>query len=248
MQERFGGSVPTMHEQNSLLRLPEFPQERRTAHQYVRDTLRRAILSGALAGGTRLVQADIAAQLKVSTTPVREALRDLAADGLILFDAHRGAIVRELSIAELVEVYDIRKALEPLAIRRAVEHLSDQEIDAAAALQDRMDAERDPGVWADLNAQFHWMLERTSDSPHLRSIVKSMQDIARVYVAHSLKMEPHRIAAGNREHREFLEAMRSRDADEAMALHVKHLEATLDSILSSGKLERATTSVRKNTS
>lgn len=236
-----------MHEQNSLLRLPEFPQERRTAHQFVRDTLRRAVLSGALSGGTRLVQADIAAQLKVSTTPVREALRDLAADGLILFDPHRGAIVRELSVAELVEVYQIRKALEPIALRRAVEYLTDEEIDAAAALQDRMDAEHDPGVWTDLNGQFHWMLERTTDSPHLRSIVKSMQDIASIYVAHSLKMEPHRIAEGNREHREILDALRRRDPDKAAALHIKHLDATLDSILSAGNLDNATTSVRKNT-
>lgn len=231
---------------NSPMRLPEFPQERRTAHQFVRDTLRRAILNGVLTGGTRLVQAEIAAQLKVSTTPVREALRDLAADGLILFDPHRGAIVRELNIGELVEVYEIRKALEPLAIRKAIEHLSDEQLDEAAALQDKMDSESDPGTWADLNWQFHWSLERAADSPHLQSIVKSMQDIASIYVAHSLKIEPGRIAAGNREHREFLDALHRRDADKAAAVHVQHLDATLDAILSSGNLDSSTTEVRKS--
>lgn len=219
------------------MELPEFPQERRTAHQFARETLRRAILSGALVGGTRLVQADIAAQLKVSTTPVREALRDLAADGLILFDPHRGAIVHELDVSELVEVYEIRQALEPLAIRKATGHLSDDELDTAAALQARMDRETDPGAWADLNWQFHALLERAANSPRLLSVVKSMQDTAAIYVGHSLKVEPERIAEGNREHRELLDALRRRDADSAAAILRAHLDATLRSVLASRSLE-----------
>ena len=70
---------------------------RQTAHEFVRSVLRRAILSGELAGGTRLVQAELAAVLEVSTTPVREALRELASEGLVRFDPHRGAVVQELS-------------------------------------------------------------------------------------------------------------------------------------------------------
>lgn len=220
-----------------MIELPEFPQERRTAHQFVRDTLRRAILSGALAGGTRLVQADIAAQLKVSTTPVREALRDLAADGLILFDPHRGAIVHELHVGELVEVYEIRKLLEPLAIRKATQHLTDEQLATAAALQDKMEQEQDPGAWADLNWQFHALLERAANSPRLLSIVKSVQDTAAIYVGHSLKVEPERIAEGNREHRELLDALRRRDPDKAAEVLTAHLDATLRAVMESRSLE-----------
>ena len=86
-----------------------FSATRQTAHEYVREVLRRAILSGDIPVGSRLVQAELATTLEVSTTPVREALRDLASEGLIQFDPHRGAVVSELSGEELQEIYEIRR-------------------------------------------------------------------------------------------------------------------------------------------
>jgi DNA-binding GntR family transcriptional regulator len=235
-----------MPDESPLAGLVEASQERRTAHQFVRDTLRRAILNGALVSGARLVQADIASQLKVSTTPVREALRDLIADGLILFDPHRGAIVRGVDMAELVDVYEIRKALEPLAIRKAALRITHEELAAAEALQGRMATEKDAAAWADLNSQFHSLLERAAGSPRLESIVKSLQDASAIYVAHSLKLDRRRMAAGNREHRSLLAALRKRDADRAGQVLIAHLEATLQGILASrsadGRKRRPSTS------
>ena len=77
---------------------------RRTAHEFVKDSLRRAILRGDLSGGSRLIQADLATMLNVSTTPVREALRDLATEGFITLDRHRGGVVRELNWSEMEEI------------------------------------------------------------------------------------------------------------------------------------------------
>lgn len=218
-----GGGVPD---------LLAFSEPRRTAHQFVRETLRRAILSGGLAAGVRLVQADIAAQLEVSTTPVREALRDLSADGLIHFDPHRGAIVRELDMNELTEIYEIRESLETLAVRKAAERISDAELKAAKSLQDKMNAETDLGAWVMLNAQFHALIVKAARSPRLESIISNLQDTATIYVAHSLNEAPNRVKGGNREHRELLTALRQHDGDRAAKVLTKHLESTLDTILS----------------
>ncbi|HEX9343136.1 MAG TPA: GntR family transcriptional regulator [Actinomycetota bacterium] len=212
---------------SGLLRVEE---QRRTAHEFVRDTLRRAILSGALAGGTRLVQADIAAQLNVSTTPVREALRDLAADGLIRFDPHRGGVVNTIDAAEFQEIYEIRKRLEPYAVRRAAERISAKDLDAAAALAAAMEAEPDPGAWTELNWRFHGMLVQAARSPRLLSVVKSAQDAAALYVARSLQETPSRVEQGNAEHRALLEAMRRRDGDTVERILVEHLEGTLGAL------------------
>ncbi len=92
--------------------------------QYVRSILRKAILNGELTSGSRLVQAELAAMLDVSTTPLREALRDLATEGPVQFDPHRGAIVTELSEDDLHDIYELRLVLEPLAMRQAVDKVS----------------------------------------------------------------------------------------------------------------------------
>jgi DNA-binding GntR family transcriptional regulator len=201
-----------------------------TAHEFVHDTLRRAVLSGALPGGTRLLQADIAAQLSVSTTPVREALRDLAAEGLVVFKPHSGAVVRELNIVELAELYDIRRALEPLAIRRAAALISPEEIAAAQALAREMEQENDPARWTELNRRFHHVVEEASQAPLILSVLKGVQDIAAIYVAHVLARRPSRIASGNKEHRALLAALRKHDGEAAARLQAAHLDATLQAI------------------
>src|SRR5687767_15583832 len=116
---------------------------RRTAHEFVKDSLRRAILRGDLSGGARLIQADLAAMLNVSTTPVREALRDLATEGLITLDRHRGGVVRELNWQEMEAIRLIRHQLEPLAVRLVVENITDAELDEAERFRGRMAKERD---------------------------------------------------------------------------------------------------------
>lgn len=215
-----------------LARSPEATQ-RLTAHEFAHVTLRRAILAGRLAGGTRLVQADLAAQLSVSTTPVREALRDLAAEGLVVFKPHVGAVVRELNMDELVELYEIRKSLEPLSIRRAASRITAAELAEARRLARLMEAERDPVQWAELNWQFHSVLEEAADAPFIQSVLKGVQDIAAIYVSHSLALQPGRIASGNKEHRALLAALRKRDEEAAARVLTEHLDATLRTILAS---------------
>ncbi len=206
-------------------------RERLTAHQYAKDALRHAILSGSLPGGARLVQAELAAELGVSTTPIREALRDLVAEGLIIFDPHRGALVRALNVAEVQEVYAIRRVLEPLAVRMATERITKAELAEASRLLKQMEGCADPAEWVQLNWQFHSLLESAAQSPLLESMVKSVQDIATLYVAHSVKQFPQRLREGNREHRALLSAIRRKDPDQASEILVRHLDGTLKVVL-----------------
>jgi DNA-binding GntR family transcriptional regulator len=197
----------------------------------VRETLRRGILTGTIPSGTRLVQAEVAARLQVSTTPVREALRDLVADGLAVFRPHLGVVVRKLDMDELIEVYEIRKALEPLAIARAAQRISAERLAAAADLQARMDAEQEPGAWANLNWQFHAMLEQGADAPLLQPLIENVRAMATLYVAHSLQVEPERLMSGNDEHKALLAALQERDGAKASEILVAHLQGTMEAIV-----------------
>jgi len=201
-----------------------------TTHQFAYELLKRAILRGTLQGGARLVQADIAAELNVSITPIREAMRDLAAEGLIQIDPHRGGVVREVSLEDVREVYYLRKLLEPVAARRAVKRISQGTIEAAAKLQAEMDAERDPGRWVELNRLFHGVLLDAAESPRLAGMIGMLQDAATLYVAHTVKLRPIRLDSGNTEHRAILDAFIRRDAKSAQRLVVNHLNSTIDII------------------
>ncbi len=205
--------------------------ERLTAHEIVRETLRGAILRGDLPGGTRLVQAELAAHLNVSNTPVREALRDLASDQLVRFHPHRGAVVHKLEMEELREIYEIRKALEPLAIRLAASRITRKQLKEASDLQVRMDKEADPGAWVEKNRKFHALLESSAQSPRLASVVKGVRDSASLYVAHAVHLDPGLVESGNADHRGILAALRRGDADGAAELLRRHLDTTLQAIL-----------------
>jgi DNA-binding GntR family transcriptional regulator len=201
---------------------------RQTAHEYVRDILRHAILNGDLSGGARLVQAEVAAELGVSTTPVREAFRDLAAEGLIRLDAHRGAIVHEFDMAELQEIYELRQALEPMCMRRVVDRITEEELARARSLQDGMDeCDDDVADWVTLNRDFHALITEASRSPRLIAILQSLRDSAAMYVGMGLRSVPKQRSVGNAEHHRLLEALEARDADAAAAAILEHMSGTM---------------------
>lgn len=203
---------------------------RTTAHESVRERIRQAILSGGLPTGSRLVQSQIARQLGVSTTPVREALRDLASEGLVEFDSFRGAVVHEPTLDEVEDVYEIRTVLEPIAIRRAVARISDQHLARAEALMEEMEQESDPVAWVGLNRQFHAILLQAGVSKRLEGILRTLNDAATAYIALSLALGPHRMATANAGHQDLLEAYRRRDVDEAVDVATRHLAGTVEII------------------
>ncbi len=197
---------------------------RQTAHEYVHRVLRRAILSGDLPGGARLVQSEIAEQLGVSTTPVREALRNLTSEGLIDFDAHRGGVVRRLSAEELSEILELRKLLEPHSIRRAAERISEETIAQLEQLWEALDGETDIPTWVDLNRQFHRLHNKASGLPRLQALLIPLQDATATYTGQAVRWSPELFRRAQKDHRAIIEGLRRRDGDALEATILRHIQ------------------------
>ena len=208
------------------------PEERtsdpyRTAQAVVADRIRRAILSGQLAPGSRLLQAQVADEMRTSTTPVREAIRELAGEGLLDLDPHRGVVVHRPDIEELDEVYRIRKLLEPVAIAATVKGITEAQLKTADDLLNQMDDADDVTEWAILNAAFHGLLADASRMPILRSHLVKLRNLSTLYIASQIHRHPDRVVQANAEHRAILEACKARDVRRAQEIEVAHLEHTL---------------------
>jgi len=208
-------------------RLPRL-ENWRTAQDFAKETMRRAILRGDLPGGTRLIQADLAAQLGVSTTPVREALRDLAAAGLIRLDRNRGGVVRELNWQEMEEIREIQEQLTPLAIASAIEAVTDDDLREAEALSRQMEEVTDPATWVDLNLHFHFLFYQAAGGGRLSAILKSLEEGSTLYVAQAQRWHPEIRRRANEDHKALVAAFRKRDADKAIAALAGHAAISID--------------------
>ncbi len=197
---------------------PEF----RTATGFVEETLRRAILSGVLEGGTALRQDELAERFGVSRMPVRDALKHLEAQALVTFLPNRGAVVTELSAADAADIMGLRRVLEPAALALSIPHLTAADLARAAEAIADMDAETDPGRMGELNRRFHMSLYARAGRPRLLGLIE----------AHFAESDPvlrfHLAALGSAEmgqdaHRAILAAAARGDVEAACALLSAHI-------------------------
>lgn len=201
-----------------------------TAHQHVLSMLRPAILDGSIPTGMRLVQTAIADQLEVSTTPVREALRDLASEGLVVIDPHHGAIVKSLTIEEVQEIYQLRIMLEPLMVRQAIKNLTPSRAKQIQKFIIAMDQEPEPAEWVQLNLEFHSVLNDIGSPNKLSDIVANLRDCSARYVSLSVQVYPNLMDEANLDHQELLDLYLSRDEEKSVELTIRHLQSTLTRI------------------
>ncbi|WP_232716772.1 GntR family transcriptional regulator [Gordonia metallireducens] len=202
-----------------------------TANLDVAERLRSAIVSGNLAAGTRIVQSDIASRLGVSITPVREALRQLEAEGLVDFDAFRGATIHRTSRDELIEVYELRKTLIPASVTAAVHELSDEKLDEAERLAESMTMDMPASDWVEANRRFHWLVDTCDSRPRTRAILGNLTDLSTLYVGMTIVNEEARRSRAQADHLEMVQIARRRDVDAAVSLAIAHLDDTLRSAL-----------------
>jgi DNA-binding GntR family transcriptional regulator len=210
------------------LRIDVSRSRRVTAVDLVRDALRSAILRGDLPGGSRLVQTEIAAQLDVSTTPVREAMRDLASEGLITLDSHRIGTVRKPDWEEMVEITDIRRSLEPLAIPRAMAGITSEELAEAKQIANDLAEEEDLGSWVQTNIRFHSIFHRATRGRRLAGMLVALEEAGGVFVAQAQRLHPETRRKAVADHFALLDAFSSGDADRALEIQYGHINLPLE--------------------
>ena len=197
-------------------------EQAKSAPQVVYDALRDLIIRGVYEGGQPLRQDELAARFGVSRIPVREALRQLEAEGLVAYEANRGAVVSSLSLADALEMLDIRIALEGRAMRLAVPNMTDDDLSRIGQLIDAYGKARKPTDAERLNRDLHIALYAPCDRPRLLALIRDNFDNAsrftRVRVSLATGRErPHR------EHEEIFQACRAGEADRAGMLLEAHL-------------------------
>ena len=212
------------------LRLDAASSARLTAVELVRNTLRSAILRGDLPGGTHLIQTEIANQLGVSTTPVREAMRDLAAEGLITLDSHRVGTVHTHERDEMVEIVEIRRSLQQMAIHRAVANITEPELAQARDLARELTEEDDLGTWVQKNIDFHSIFHIATGTTRLKGVLLSLEEAAGIFVAQAQRLHPEIRRRAVEDHFALLDAYENRDAARALEIEHDHVSLPLEAL------------------
>jgi len=211
---------------------------RQTGVDRARDAVRSMILRGEMAQGSRVTLPDVARRIGTSVTPVREALRDLAATGLVDIDPHKGARVHVPTAAELSETYTLRSMLESRAMAEVAELPEEDRVVActlAARSAGQMDSESDVATWVMLNRDFHGHLAEPLRTtwPVLFSLVDSLRSRSLLSAATALRAHPGLLPRANRRHRDLVEAIRKGNSARAAQLTAEHLDRTLQILLKS---------------
>lgn len=202
-----------------------------TAEEEAYNFLLEAICCGRYRKGDRLIAEDIAGEIGMSRMPVREAFRRLDAQGLVTLRPNRGAIVSGLDIDELHEVFEMRSALEGLAVRVAVAHIGERQLAALERLLDEMDDYRDESAeWVSRHRKFHEYLCSLSGRPRLLKQISALYSLIEAPMRLWLQHVDKPLSA-RQEHAVILNAIRAGNAEQAEAVVREHIEGTVPELI-----------------
>jgi DNA-binding GntR family transcriptional regulator len=207
--------------------------------QKVYHLLKTEIVKGVLKPGTKLLEVKIAEQLGVSRTPIREALKQLAAEGFVKMIPNQGMMVNKVSIKDIQEVLQIRGVLEGLAARLAAELIKKEEIKILEKYIRQMECytnKNDFLAFSEIDAKFHELILNVCKNSRLIQIRKNLSDQAHRYRIRSLSVSG-RLKHSLKEHQEIVEALKRKDSEQADRLSQKHIENVLTNILIHEKKE-----------
>jgi DNA-binding GntR family transcriptional regulator len=222
--------------------MPELASPREKSEQglaqAIAEDLKRQIYSGGIQPGERINEAALALSMGTSRGPIREAIRILTGLGLVTAVPNRGVFVREISVREMLEIYELRALLFGYAAEHACDHLDDKSRQQMEALLDQMDAACEAGegtVYYELNLRFHDLLLELSGNRRAQQAydehVKELHLFRRRYFN-----APGNMRRSNADHRAIFEAIAKNDARRAKTLAERHVMAGRERLLA--RLER----------
>ena len=209
------------------------PARRRGLADEVADRIREAIFTGAYAPGVQLREVELSGVMDVSRGPVREGLRFLEREGLVRVAWHRGATVTTLSADDVAELHTLRGALEDLAVHQVIADASDEDLDALAKTAAAMERVEDPHEMVRCDILFHDAVFAASGHRRLAEAWDGIRCQVHLFLLTRIGLStegylqciPH-------EHQELVSALRSRDADAALALFAEHRRHAIDVVTS----------------
>ena len=205
-----------------------------TKQESIADRLRTLILTRHLRPGERLVQNQLAAQLGVSRTPVREALYELASDGLVVLSPHKGASVADFSLEDLKDIYSIRIPLEGYGANLATRHISPKDLEQLQSLVYQMEdlfKRGDRWKLLEVNREFYATFYTIAGRKRLYDLIMKHLDMAGLYRRMAFAVEDH-YAGTVTEHAELLDLVKQGDASEVERRTRAGLEQTVATLTS----------------
>lgn len=207
----------------SALRSLHVPTGHGSSTDGVTDTLREAILGGIVSPGTWLREGELSTTLGVSRTPVREALRRLADEGLTHREVHRGSVVAPMSIEDILAVYTVRANLEGLAARLAAAHATTETVAAMRAIHDEMQRAAGAGERvATLNLELHRLIREAAHNAYLERFLVQVENSVRRFGQTTFN-DPERLPVALEEHGQIIDAIADGDGDLAERLALAHM-------------------------
>lgn len=214
------------------------PMDFRTKEEQVADFLREGIIAGRYARGARLKQQEIATLLQTSITPVREALKMLEAEGYVLADSYRGALVAPFDISASTETLNLRILLETQLVRGAVERATGRDIDELRVLAEAFDtaiATGDNEGARAANYQFH---HRMFEIAKLAQTLRFVQILWARYPFDLINRLKGRVSRASGEHAELMRAFIAKDSSAAMLAVRRHVESGWSELRDSVEADR----------
>lgn len=208
--------------------------------ELVCENIRQAIIDGTFSPGERLMEIQLADEMGVSRTPVREAIRKLELEGFVVMIPRRGTYVADISIRDITEIYEIRTCLDVLSAGLAAERITDEELEALNRLLVEIGqyiAENNMEKIVEADTAFHDILYQASRNERLRSIINNLREQLTGIRGRSMSY-PGRLAETMDEHRALVDSIAARDverAQNAARVHIENAEHTLMKSLTMAK-------------